>query len=157
MDDNSESDIEIDVGRLPAPEENRDAVPPVNMSTLLVSVGWVALGIRLCGIGKGIIELGFAISFLLLVMHYSNRLHRLKTQIANIGNGNQTRLNQRERYAHIGKNLLTVGLLLTIPQLLILEMEGNRIFDPYEPWPQITMILGMLCTISGFFVWLKHR
>ena len=78
MDDNSKSDLQIEVEQLPAPAEDRGAVPIVNMSTLLVFAGFCAIGLRLFGIGADIIEVGFAVSFLVFAKHYSSRLKILE-------------------------------------------------------------------------------
>lgn len=156
MDDNPKHDLRIDTERIPVPEQTGKAIPIINTSTVLVLVGFCAIMLRLLGMGEDIIELGFAIGFLIFVKYYSSRLNQLETQILN-EDGLSTCLSQAERYANWGKNLMGFGFLLAIPILLILEIKGNRVLDPYEPWSILAMPLGLMFMITGFVVWFRNR
>ena len=144
MDDDSKAKIQIDVKPLPTPEETGSAVPIIN---LLVLAGFCAIGLRLLGIGEDIIELGFAIGFLVFVKHFSSRLKRLETQNSSKG-----------RPQSVVKTMMVIGALLFGCSLLIInERQLWHWNDAYKILIVVLQALGSFLMVGGFLVWLYKK
>ena len=144
MDDDSKAKIQIDVKPLPTPEETGSAVPIIN---LLVLAGFCAIGLRLLGIGEDIIELGFAIGFLVFVKHFSSRLKRLETQNSSKG-----------RPQSVVKTMMVIGALLFGCSLLIInERQLWHWNDAYKFLIVVLQALGSFLMVGGFLVWLYKK
>jgi len=147
MDDDSKAKIQIDVERLPTPEETGSAVPIISMSNLLVLAGFCAIGLRLLGIGEDIIELGFAIGFLVFVKHYSSRLKRLEIQNSSKG-----------RPQSVGKTIMVLGALL-VGSFLLIHNERQLWYgrDEIKFLGLSLLALGPFLMVGGFLIWLKDH